>query len=1432
MPIIQEAVDLSAGRNFIPNRMRYRLPMNKNNTSIFLLSDSYEYDIELIKNIPSPKVDYKNIIIPFKVIDKIEVKPFRYIMTQNEYNKKLQYLDEQKLIPKIVPIRYPYPKTVENNLYIPITDIFKQLNTYLRPMSVQKIKGKIFSLFNQIMFHFNWSRNKILLIDTTRYPIYQNLSVDTYKADIINALLTAYMFNPPETIKRLDWTIIFRAPDADYKLDLRTFDRRDLTLMRNMLKAIGKPLATAAKTNEEAGESVDDFESSEDVESVSSAITNTEDDVPNQDEIINGDQDTSDTEITAMQERNRSVTSDLKSSLAKLASQVPQNNPQQISSDVQQKQLYNAKTLDINAQLISRINPDKSTVSNYETIAQDLTPAGDNPVEKQIIDKAAKQLAQDVKASDVSQADTVTTSARELKIRKQVGQLKLNNVTFDTLATVTDTPLPTARKPLHITTTSPSALKGTSFAYVAKEYEDKLLDRDIVATFMNLSALPDGFYVAKVDVTDISTATTLMNNWRVTLKNKSSDKSSVINIRVPKVVNGRFYNNGIWYNIGKQDFPIPILKISKKKVIITSNYNKITVERYDTRSLVDIGMFTKTINTANDSAGRNKYVKVGSSINTNSRFESTIEYDEYAKQWISFINKEADCEIFFDRNKCIKAYSFVTVQPNEFCCGMINKVPVVLNVETGLTRDGRTLTDTMLRTLPGELIEIYQKIKPGKLSMYSQITIGQTMPLGIAIAAWEGISSLIKKSGANVQFVDNRFNDSKFFTIPFKDKTMAIPVTTQNQLIFNGFYRIPTKAHNFSEFDVPIMQSNSIYVDIFNQQFFKQYSQLTTFITYYQFFVDAITKDVCLHYNIPDDIAGMLIYASNLLADNSFTGENHSSLYRIRSSEIIPAIIHYRLAYNISKYNNSVGSKSRGATFNFNPNEVLNELLAVPNVTPMSALNPMVELHAREEITKKGFSGVNDDRAYSLVKRSYDDSMIGKIAMSSPNSGNVGISRQLTADPKITSVRGYTDTKGVDADYNDLQLASFSELLTPGTVSRDDAIRTAIATSQTSHIVSTAAAQPCLISNGVDEIVPAYLTDEFSVLADEDGTVLEENEDFMIVQYKSGKKRAINIGHRQSFNSGSGFYVDNKLQTNFQQGDKFKKDDILAYHEKFFSKDSDGVVRVNVGPLAKVAFTGVYSTYEDAGIMTTKMSKRLATKLTMLERHKLNAFDDVEKIVKVGDEIEVGDPLIVFGLGDTGDKAVDNFLKAFQNKDGSNSAIDSAKRVIRSKEAGTVVDVRIYTCKSMDRLSPSLYEIVDAHFKENIKKRKVLDKYEKGNNVYKMGMLYSRPTEPLKGSTIMGITCDVLVDIYIEHEDEASVGDKCVAYAASKQVLSEVVPEGLEPYSESRPDEEISMFVAPSSILKRMIPSIVVLAAGNKVLIECKRKIRDIWENS
>lgn len=1412
MEIIQEAVELSRGINFMPMKQRYRLPIQKTDTSIFLLSDSYEYDIELIKNIPHPKVDYKNIIIPYRVMDRIGSEQIRYTMTTNDYNRKLVYLNNKNLLPKLTPVKFPYPKTIKDNIYITMSDVIHKTTPILRKYSEQYIQDNIFEMFSKIMTLFNFSKNKVIIIDTKRYKIYQNPSVDTFMSDIINAFIAGCILNYSNRINKLNCIIIFRTPDEDYKMDLAVFEERDIPRMKAMLQKIGVPSEMSASTSEEAGESSDSFTKEE----------------PEKDDET--DEKTNvDTEVKNINKVNDNVTTSIKDSLNILAAKYGKVDNNDDNKPDDNSQLYNIKTIDVNASLIKRINPSTDVISNYKKLSDVIQTTGDGDVEKQIADDAAKKMANEVAPSNEETAMNATTSARERQIREQVGNVKLNNITFSTLTSVTDVPLPKPLKPLRLTTTNTGALNGTSFTHVSQEYEEKLLDRDIVATFMNFSKLPDGFYVTDVDVSDISTVTSLMNNWKVTLKNKTSDRQSIINIRVPKVINGRFYNNGIWYNIGKQDFPIPILKINKKTVMLTSNYNKITCSRYDTRSLVDLGMLVKVIEKMTDNNGRNKYIKIGNSSNTNSRFVSTIEYDEYARKWVHFINKEANLEIYFNRAQCEKSYSFVTVQPNEFCCGMLNQVPIILNTETGMTRNGTTITDTILRTLPENVQQEYRKQKPGKMSMYSEITIGVTIPLGVAIAAWEGIGSLLKKSGVKYQYVDKNFDDTNYFIIPFKDKNLAIQSSISNQLIFNGFYRINTKAYNVSEFETPIMNSNSIFVDIFNQIFFKQYSQLTTFITYYNFFVDAITADVCDHYHIPNDIAGMLIYASNLLADNNHTSENNAALYRIRSSEIIPAIIHYRLAFAISKYNNNVGSKSRGNSIAFNPNEVINELIAVPNVEPMSALNPMVELHARENITKKGFKGVNSDRSYTQDKRTYEDSMIGKMSLSSPNNGTVGVTRQLVADPKIESVRGYTSTNGPETNFNDLQLASFSELLTPGTVTRDDAIRTAIATSQTSHIVSTEGAQPVLISNGVDELVPAYLTEEFSYVAREDGQVIDINEDYMIIQYKSGKKKAINVGHKPSFNSGSGFYVDNKLQTNFEVNDKFQRGDILAYHEKFFSKDSDGIVRMNVGPLAKVAFAGLYSTYEDAGLVTTKMSKKLETKLSMMQSVKISAMDDIEKVVKPGTEVEIGDPLVVFGLGDTGDKSVDNFLKAFQNKE-SNDIIDSAKRVIKAKHAGTVTDVRMYTTKSMDKLSPSLFNIFDEYFKTNVKKRKILDKHDKTNSVYKLDTLYTLPTEPLKGTTIKGQTCDVLIEIYIEHADEASVGDKLAIYGASKQVLSEVVPEGMEPYTETRPDEEVSLFVTPSAILKRMIPSLLITASGNKVLIELKRKIKEIWE--
>lgn len=1393
MQFYQESIDLSSGKNLQPTSTPFTLPKEANDVAVFLLAGSFEYDIELIKKMPPPRMITK-IIIPFSVNGKIGPVNFRYSISDSEYKKKSEYLMRQKLAPAIQIVKPPINKLSKDGVYISMSDVMNQLNRSVRSLSPEYIERNASQMLSTLMQQFTGAQKKILIVNTDRFRIYD--SDATVTSDLVNGLIGSYLSGKNRQLSQ-DITVIFRSASNDYKMDLRSTSQGDTDALRSMCSTVGTSYNGPSKTSvSEPEESIDEMIDS-----------------------INADKTPSETgeEPTAARQ-----SSSLASSLQALRDRYG------ISAGAKKDDnMYRAQTLDINTKLMHRITPNETPVANYKHIARDLEVGGDNPVENQVIQQASKSLATMRQSSNEESVFRTVTSPREFQLRQNIGQISLKELNVDAVNSVTDIPMPDPIRPAHITTLNPGSQKGSSFPRIAEAYEEKMMDQDIITTFMTLQKLPEGFNVVKIDVTDISSPISMLHNWRVQLRNKRSGSQCHIDIVVPVMKNGKFLYNGSTYNIGKQDFPIPILKINKKKVMLTSNYNKITVSRYDTKSLVDITMMLKAIAKRNLNDGRNPYVQYGSSMVTNSRFISTIEYDEYARKWFKFENKNAGCKIIFNRDQCLRDFGFVQVNDNEFCCGMINQVPIVLNTETGLDRHGKSLTEIIVSVLPTDVVADYNKGKPTKLSMYADIKIGVQIPLGVAIAAWEGLPSLLKRSGAEYKYVGPREDVPGFLKIPFKDRTLAIRNTVPNQLIFNGFYRLNTRQYSTTDFETPIMDDNSVYVDIFNQMFFKQYSQRTTFITYYHFFVDAITADVCQHYHVPNNIADMLIYAANLLADNNFTSENNASLYRIRSSEIIPAMIHYHLAVAIAKYNNSVGSKTRDAKLVFNRMTILNELMATQTVSTSSALNPMIELHEDETISKKGYGGVNQDKAYTEAKRSFDESMIGKMGMSTPNSANVGMVRQLSVDPKVSSVRGYTIADDPSqTEYNDLQLASFSELLTPGTVTHDDAIRTAIATSQTGHILPVDDAEPVLISNGMDEIAASYLSDEFAVVAKEDGQVIEIADGYMIVQYASKKKQAIPIDSRYSFNPGSGFYTDNKLVSNFQKGDKFVKNDILAYHTKFFSKDSSGMVRMNIGPLAKVAFCGTYATYEDAGIITNKMSRRLGTHVTMCQATKIEAMDDIESVVKVGDEVEIGDPLIVFGLGDTGDKSVDAFLNSFRTA-GSN--LDTAKRVIKSKHAGTVKAIKMYTNKSMDKLSPSLFSLLDAHFKENKERKKILDKHDNTDSVYKLGTLYSYPTAPLQGQTIKGIRCDVLIEIYIEHGDDVSVGDKCVVYAASKQVISEVVPEGLEPYGETDPDEEISMFVAPGAVLKRMIPSIVLTAAANKVLINLKRQINDIY---
>ena len=77
-------------------------------------------DIRIIKTLPAPKINYHMMVMPYRIYDKIcGIRPLRFQLTQNDVANKIRYINDQRLLPKLEIIRYPYPKTLKSNLYIP-----------------------------------------------------------------------------------------------------------------------------------------------------------------------------------------------------------------------------------------------------------------------------------------------------------------------------------------------------------------------------------------------------------------------------------------------------------------------------------------------------------------------------------------------------------------------------------------------------------------------------------------------------------------------------------------------------------------------------------------------------------------------------------------------------------------------------------------------------------------------------------------------------------------------------------------------------------------------------------------------------------------------------------------------------------------------------------------------------------------------------------------------------------------------------------------------------------------------------------------------------------------------------------------------------------------------------------------------------------------
>lgn len=1101
-------------------------------------------------------------------------------------------------------------------------------------------------------------------------------------------------------------------------------------------------------------------------------------------------------------------------------------------SDKKSDKLPNKNLLDDNIDEVKEqevLKTSTTTSDNRLISKEELSNTADKSLKKEI----NKLILPDQKMS-------VQRLARMEKIQKEISDIKIDNTPISKL-TVKAKQKQIDDNPINVDVINEN-MKNIPFNNFEKGYNEKLFEYDLTNILTSFAKKDRPLVLISLKKEDTSTTIDKLYTYTAVFEDERGTRHTVT-FDMPKFVDNKFIHiNGSDKLFINQIIPLPVTKVSPDEVQISSNYNKVFIRRFGKNVSGKITKFHKSIdNIPNNILTFTK----GNNIQDNSSYMTTIEYDELGSKYstINLINK--DITLYFNQKEIIdlcNTYDLTYDKENEIPFG-INSTKddyklITIDINSDIICGTNSspidyIIDIVSESLPSFRDE-FSKLSSGKKFMYTRATImAKKVPIVLLLSFLYGLEPLLNKINADWSFSETRpqlkgnesneksvirFNDGYFI---YSNKSFS------NALLLNGLYDLPTEEYEFLEFS-----NKEIYYDLFMRLFGRR-NIGNAFENFNELFVDPITKEILEDYNLPTNFIDLIIYANSLLENNTFDLDGDLKNYRIRSNEMVNAHLYKVLSKAYETYRVTADNKNP-TKMSIKKNDVINDIFNSQVLEEYSTLNPIFEMDRMRSTSYKGPGGCNVDRAFSIEKRAYNESMLGILAQSSPISSNIGISRILSLNPNITSLRGYINP-GSQKDIDKLDMTNMlsgAEMLVPMTATHDDAQRVSMASTQSRHTISTMDSDYPLFGYGTDRTLAKLISNRFAYKAKEDGTILEINENlgYIMVEYKSGKRDIIDISNRQALNTGSGFYINNKLSPVFEQiGKKFKANDVLAINKDFFRYDPiSGDVIYTSGPLVRVAVIHGSCVYEDSTLVTERLAERLSSYITEKKDICIGKNSNIYSIAKIGDEVKVGDPLLVFDESYNDDYL--NKLLAKMNENDKDDIINAGKTPIKSKYNGKVIDVKIYYTVPKNELSETLQKVVNSYEKP-IKER--LKNFSNNNiEIKDLVSLNELPTEtkPINGK-IKGVKMndnEVLIEFYIQTVDKFSPGDKITYSTALKGINQSLIPEGKEPYLASDPNEKIDAFMSVSGYYSRMTNSFALSLGLNNVLLGAEKKIADI----
>jgi len=980
-------------------------------------------------------------------------------------------------------------------------------------------------------------------------------------------------------------------------------------------------------------------------------------------------------------------------------------------------------------------------------------------------------------------------------------------------------------------------VKESKLSSLDEEYNKKQSMKDmadILTSFSSSYYLPMTLDSFKMEDTsnDLSQINTVYAKFRT-----DEGKLLSLTLDIPKIVDKRyFFLNGNKKLLIKQLSRLPIVKTKQDRVEITTNYNKITIERTNGKLSRKNAYLLKILNEYKN----NPAIKItyGSNSIINDSYDSDFEFEEIADT-ITYI-ETPKYKFIFNRKEMEEEIETMDIPEN-----LINEsiTPIAITVdnesliylsegkvyEINMEEEVKTareiapsLFDMLYYTILGRT-DSEKKPTIGKSYIFSRMKIfGETYPMFVVLGLMNGINDILKRYKVKYQLSEKKIKiNPSYVEVKFKDKYLYYEGNLKNTLLLNVLYMMDTEEYDFEEFNM-----DKPYTDFFIEKLDQPVFIKNTLRINLNVILDPITKDVLSDLKLPTDIIDVLLMANTMLTNNTYRPQNDIRNFRIRGNEIVFAMMYQIIADSYVKYQRSKLNGRNIDTLDLPRNKLISDLLSEPNVNDHSTLNPVLEMENIATISAKGFRGINLGDAYTLELRAYDESMVGIIAgNATPFGPNSGVMRALTYNPIINSVRGYISNIENRNKLDPTNVLSPTEMLSSFTSTQADPPRQAMQVSQTKHTMPVVKTHKQLIGSGVNKTMAFMISDDFVFKAKQDGKLIEIDQEnkLAILQYDDGTRDAIDLAEVFVKNSNNGFYTRQEFKIAFRQGERFKKGDAIAYNPNFFvgkGKDID----YKPGTLAKIAISPMDLSFEDSTIITDSLSKKAASYVTMLKPVALGPNSIVHSIAEAGQEIKTGDPLLEFTTS-FADPTTSDFLANLAFSLGKDAAESIGNEIIKSKYTGKVVNVKVYYNMPLEELSESLQKLIKK-YKGKIQKRKTALGDIKTSSV-RIPPLEQQKVDKVSGEEFEG----VLIEFYTEYYVEMAEGDKLTYSTALKGVVSRRLSEDEAPLPEYRPDETIEAILTPTGIISRMTADIYSMLYGNKVLIELGKQIKEIMED-